>query len=196
MRFLLIKFNSGSNRIFYLLLFLICLYLLISRADYIAQRAYPFAYREIIITEAHKNRLEPLLVAAVIFVESSFNEKAQSAKGARGLMQIMPETGMWVAGQLGMDNFTAELLFEPQTNIAIGTWYIRDLLQQFNGNIYLALAAYNGGRSNVSMWLQKGIWDGRRETLKSIPFPETRYFVLKVERTYQRYKWIYKEIGN
>ncbi|NLJ55439.1 MAG: lytic transglycosylase domain-containing protein [Firmicutes bacterium] len=187
------KFMMGS-RFFYLLLFLICTYLLFSRAGYFIQKVYPFHHREIIIAEAHKNQLEPHLVAAVIFVESSFNEKAQSAKGARGLMQIMPETGRWAAGQLAMENFTDGQLFEPQVNIALGTWYLRNLLLQFNGNIYLALAAYNGGRSNVTLWLQKEIWDGQRKTLRNIPFPETRYFVLKVERIYQRYKQIYKEI--
>ncbi len=185
-----------SRRLFYLFLFLLALYLLISRAAYIAQRAYPFPYRQIILTEARSNNLEPLLVVAVAYVESSFDEKALSTKGARGLMQIMPETGSWAAERIGLENFTVEQLFEPQTNIAIGTWYLRDLLQQFDGNIYLALAAYNSGPNHVSLWLQKGIWDGRRETLQSIPFPETRYFVLKVERTYQRYKWIYKEIGD
>ena len=181
---------------FYLFLFLLALYLLISQAANITQRVYPFPYRQIIMTEARNNNLEPLLVVAVAYVESSFDEEALSTKGARGLMQIMPETGSWVAERLGLDNFTEEQLFEPQTNIAIGTWYLRDLLQQFDDNIYLALAAYNSGPNHVSLWLQKGIWDGRRETLQNIPFPETRYFVLKVERTYQRYKWIYKEIGD
>lgn len=184
-----------TDRLFYLLLLVIFLYLLFSRAGNITQRVYPLYHREIIVTEARKNQLDPHLVAAVIFVESSFHEKARSAKGARGLMQIMPETGLWAAGKLGMDNFTAEQLFEPQINIALGTWYLRDLLQQFNGNLYLALAAYNGGRSNVEMWLQKGTWDGRKKTIKNIPFPETRYFVFKVERAYQRYKQIYRNFG-
>lgn len=132
-----------------------------------------------------------MLVAALIWVESSFNKDAESAKGAIGLMQIMPETGSWAAGQMGLGDFTAEKLFAPDTNIKIGTWYLSQLLNQFGHNPYLALAAYNGGRGHVSSWLEKGIWDGSREGLANIPFPETYYFVKKVERVYKRYKALY-----
>jgi len=176
----------------FLSLFLLSLYLFIAQAKYLASFIYPFHYREIIIAEAQKNELEPLLVAAVVRVESSFNKLAQSPKGARGLMQIMPETAFWVAEQMGMDDFTEEKLFDPQINITIGTWYLRDLLRQFNGNKYAALAAYNGGRGHVSRWLQSGLWDGSRENLEKIPFPETRSFVLRVEQTYRRYQYIYQ----
>lgn len=108
-------------------------------------------------------------------------------------MQIMPETGLWVAGKLDLEDFTAEQLFEPRANIAIGTRYLGDLLEQFEGNVFAALAAYNSGPNYVRHWLQKGVWDGRLETIHNIPFPETRFFVLKVERIYQRYRWIYRE---
>lgn len=183
-----------SRRRLYLVLFLLALYLFITRAAYFAQRIYPFPHRRIILAEARNNDLDPLLITAVVYVESSFAEHALSSKGARGLMQIMPETGAWAAEQLGLDGFTAEQLFEPQVNIALGAWYLHDLSQQFDDNIYLALAAYNSGPNQVRLWLQKGIWDGRLKTLREIPFPETRCFVLKVERVYRRYQWIYKEI--
>jgi soluble lytic murein transglycosylase len=177
---------------FYLVVFLLFLYLFITQANYIARFVYPFHYRDIITMEAHKNELEPLLVAAVVWVESSFNKEAESSKGARGLMQIMPETGFWVAEQIGMDDFTEDKLYDPLVNISIGTWYLRDLFRQFDGNTYVALAAYNGGRGHVSRWLQNGLWDGSRDRLENIPFPETRLFVLRVEQTYRRYKQIYK----
>ena len=118
------------RRLFYFFLFLLFLYLVILNASYLAQRAYPLPYRQVIMAEARRNDLEPLLVVAVIYVESGFDAKALSSKGARGLMQVMPETGKWVATQqLGLDNFTAEQLFEPRINVAIGTRYLCDLLR-------------------------------------------------------------------
>lgn len=180
------------GRIIYLAVFLLFLYLFITQANYILRFVYPFHYRDIIATEAHKNELEPLLVAAVVWVESSFNKEAESFKGARGLMQIMPETGFWVAEQIGLEDFTEDQLYDPQINIMIGTWYLRDLYRQFDGNTCVALAAYNGGRGHVRRWLQNGLWDGSRDRLENIPFAETRLFVLRVEQTYRRYKQIYK----
>ena len=107
-------------------------------------------------------------------------------------MQIMPETGLWVAEQIGMEAFAEEKLYDPLVNITIGTWYLQDLFCQFDGNKYAALAAYNGGRTYVSRWLKSGLWDGTKNELGNIPFPETRFFVLKVDKTYKRYQQIYQ----
>ncbi|HHT47574.1 MAG TPA: lytic transglycosylase domain-containing protein [Firmicutes bacterium] len=185
------KKSQRNLRILYLVLFLLLFYFFITQSNYLVRFFYPFPYRDIIIGEAQKNGLEPLLVAAVIMVESSFNEEAKSPKGALGLMQVMPETGFWAAEQMQLELFSLEQLFDPHINIAIGTWYLAGLFRQFNGNLYAALAAYNGGRGHVSRWLREGIWDGTRESLNDIPFPETYNFVLKVERTYKQYKRIY-----
>jgi soluble lytic murein transglycosylase len=179
------------KRLLFLFIFLLVLYLFITQANYLGRFVYPFSYREVIVEEAKKNNLDPLLIAAVVWVESSFNDNAESAKGARGLMQVMPETGTWAAEQIGLENFSKEKLFDPHINITIGTWYLGDLFRQFDGNPYVALAAYNGGRGHVRRWLQEGIWDGSRESLTDIPFPETRSFVIKVEQAYNRYHQIY-----
>jgi len=106
-------------------------------------------------------------------------------------MQIMPETGFWIAEQLGLESFSEEKLLDPSVNILLGTWYINNLLQQFDAELYPALAAYNGGRGHVKRWLDDGIWDGKRENLEDIPFAETRSFIKKVEKTYMRYQQIY-----
>jgi soluble lytic murein transglycosylase len=179
------------KRLLFLFIFLLVLYLFITQANYLGRFVYPFSYREVIVEEAKKNNLDPLLIAAVVWVESGFNDNAESAKGARGLMQVMPETGTWAAEQIGLENFSKEKLFDPHINITIGTWYLGDLFRQFDGNPYVALAAYNGGRGHVRRWLQEGIWDGSRESLTDIPFPETRSFVIKVEQAYNRYHQIY-----
>ncbi|MEW5921778.1 MAG: lytic transglycosylase domain-containing protein [Bacillota bacterium] len=172
-------------------LFMLALYFFIAMAPFFSRLLYPLPYKEIIVEHSHRYNLEPQLVAAVIRVESNFHSGAVSAKGARGLMQIMPETGAWAAAQVGMNDFAPEKLFDPLVNISLGTWYLQDLYRNFSGNTYAALAAYNGGRGHVKRWLEEGIWDGSRENLEDIPFAETRIFVLKVEKAYRRYHQLY-----
>ncbi len=188
------QFTLRVKHIFFLALFLLALYFFVSQARFFQSLVYPFAYQDIIMEEAQKNGVEPFLVVAVIWVESGFRESAESAKGARGLMQVMPQTAMWAAEQMGMEDYSHDKLFEPSTNIAIGTWYLGNLFREFDRNPYLVLAAYNGGRGHVSSWLQKGVWDGSREAIEDVPFLETRSYVLKVERVYKRYRHIYPHL--
>lgn len=181
------------KRIAYLVLFIctfaLACYLLAS--PLVGRFFYPLHYQEYISAYAAEYRVDPLLVAAVIYTESGFRQDAVSARGARGLMQIMPATAGWVAGKIGYDEFSPEMLFEPRCNIQIGTWYLADLLQQFHGSEAVALAAYNGGRSEVRRWLEQGIWDGSAERLEQVPFSETRTFVRRALKTYARYYEIY-----
>lgn len=174
-------------------LFLLALYVLVVSSPFFSRLIYPLVYKELIVEHARRHNLEPQLVAAVIRVESNFYSEAESPKGARGLMQIMPQTGAWAAAQAGINDFTPDQLFDPWTNIYLGTWYLHDLKRSFNENIYAVLAAYNGGRGHVKRWLEEGVWDGSRENLEDIPFAETRSFVLKVERAYRRYLELYKD---
>lgn len=151
---------------------------------------YPLTYEAIIFRRAEQHGVDPYLVAAVIRSESRFRPRATSSQGARGLMQIMPETGKWVADQMGLD-FDAELLYDPDYNINMGCWYLADLLHEFGGDPVLALAAYNGGRTNVKEWLQEQRWTGEHETLDQIPFQETRHYVAAVLRDHKRYLLLY-----
>jgi len=153
---------------------------------------YPLPYRDSIFKYSRQFKLDPYLVAAVIRVESKFNPYAKSARGALGLMQLMPGTARWVAGNLKVD-FKEEQLFDPQYNIMIGCWYLSNLESEFGGNLLLILAAYNGGRGNVRRWIKNRQWGGNLQTVDQIPFPETREFVKKVLRDYERYKLIYGE---
>lgn len=107
-------------------------------------------------------------------------------------MQIMPDTGVWAAQQMGLDDFSPDQLFDPEINIAIGVWYLALLIRQFDGNEVLAVAAYNGGRTNVLRWLDEGIWSGERQSAASIPFPETRGYVQKVFSTYDWYLRVWR----
>src|SRR5699024_4703950 len=114
---------------------------------------YPVAYRAAIVKYSNENDIDPYLVASIINVESSYDKLAVSSKGAKGLMQISPQTGQWGSEVLGMDNYNESDLFDPDINIKIGSWYINRLLKEFNGDLDLTLAAYNAGSGNVRKWL-------------------------------------------
>ena len=152
----------------------------------------PLHYEDLIAAHCRRHNLDPFLVAAIIGVESHCQPDAVSSKGARGLMQLMPDTGRWAAGYLGIEGYSDDLLFQPDVNIRIGSWYLRQLLNQFGGNLGIALAAYNGGPSNVDKWLASGIWSGSIDDLHQIPFAETARYVGKVTRTYQLYLRAYE----
>lgn len=156
---------------------------------------YPINHQETIIKHATTQKIDPLLVAAVIRTESKFHSKATSRSGALGLMQIMPDTAKWIAQQRGDEEFHKELLFEPDVNIEYGTWYIANLSKEFDGDLVLVIAAYNAGRGNVNRWLAEKKWTGEHTTLEQIPFPETREYVKRVLKNYENYRELYPELS-
>ncbi|MBU5455434.1 lytic transglycosylase domain-containing protein [Caproiciproducens sp. MSJ-32] len=153
--------------------------------------SYPLSYKNIIRKYSKQFDVDPYLVAAIINVESNFNKDAISSKDARGLMQISPTTGKWASEVLTIENFTLDRLFEPDVNIMIGTWYINMLSKEFNNDLYLVLAAYNGGSGNVSKWLEDKKYCDDGENLRKIPFKETEQYVEKVIKNYEIYKKLY-----
>ena len=154
---------------------------------------YPFPHRELILEHSGEYNADPYLVLAVIRTESRFYSRARSRVGARGLMQIMPETGQWVADQMKMANYRDDLLFIPRYNISMGIWYLAYLDKTFAGDLPKMLASYNAGEKKVKRWLAEGTWTGREKDIHQIPYPETREYVEKVLFDYQVYKRIYKE---
>lgn len=160
------------------------------------QHAYPLHYKDVVLRHATEHRIDPLLVTAVMHVESSFRPNAVSPKGAKGLMQLMPATAEWAASQMGMESYSEEMLFDPEVNVAIGVWYLANLRRLFDNDTALALAAYNGGRANVLRWLEEESWAGTVEDADSIPFPETRAYVKRVLATYEWYRRVWgAEVG-
>lgn len=147
---------------------------------------YPYPYQEMIEREAARYGLDPLLVVSVIRVESGFAPDARSTVGARGLMQLMPDTAAWVARKVKLTGFSTEQLEDPETNIHLGCYYLGYLRRQFPGELSLMLAAYNGGEGNVAKW---------RRTPDAIKaaFPETRTYVRRGLRTYRMYQLLYRE---
>ncbi|NLO89509.1 MAG: lytic transglycosylase domain-containing protein [Clostridia bacterium] len=186
---MIIRFTAFKRFFLIITISLILIFLFVN-VNFFLKFLYPFPYRDIIYRYSKQFDLDPFLVVSVIKVESRFNPYAESQQGALGLMQIMPETALWVAKNLNV-GYSKEKLFEPEYNIMLGCWYLSNLHSEFKGNLALVLASYNGGRGNVREWLRTGQWDGNIDSLEDIPFSETRDFVKKVLKIYDRYKKIY-----
>lgn len=153
---------------------------------------YPLEYKESIIKYGGMHKIDPPLLAALIKTESNFESHAESSKGAKGLMQITPKTGEWIAETIGMKDFNESALFDPETNLKLGCWYIEHLADYYSGSFELVFAAYNGGRGNVDKWLKDKSLSSNGITLDTIPFAETENYLSKLKKNYYIYKQIYE----
>jgi soluble lytic murein transglycosylase len=155
----------------------------------------PLHHEDIIRQQARAKGLDPALIAAVIFAESKFRGR-MSRTGAEGLMQIQPATARFIARRSGAANFQLSDLGTPQVNIQYGSYYLRYLLGRYGGNRVLAVAAYNGGETNVDRWIVDTGRRGVQFTLGDIPFPETRAYVARVLKAQRDYRATYpRELG-
>jgi soluble lytic murein transglycosylase-like protein len=146
---------------------------------YFLKMYYPVKWENVIKKNAEKNGLDPYFVMALILQESYWNPRAKSRVGATGLMQLMPATGEELGRQLhGI--FSSTRLTNPETNIEIGTFYLKHLMQIFNNNPQLVAASYNAGQGNVLKWRRGAPRKPMDEFLESIPFAETRNYVKRV----------------
>jgi soluble lytic murein transglycosylase len=141
--------------------------------DWYLRLRYPLRYEHIIRGHAENYRLDPALVAAVIYQESKFDPNARSDSGAIGLMQLLPDTAMGIATRTGGSAFRVSDLRNPEINVRYGSWYLRHLLDKY-GSDERALAAYNGGQGNVD---------------RGVIYPETQHYVervLELQRIYRK----------
>jgi soluble lytic murein transglycosylase len=150
----------------------------------------PLSDAAVIREQAVDKHLDPALIAGVIYAETKFDPRTSSA-GALGLMQILPATAGFIAHLSGGVRFTTGDLATPKINVAYGSWYLRYLLDHYEGDEMLAVAAYNGGLANVDAWVAKARSEGRRLTVADIPFPETRAYVQRVMRAQAEYHVVY-----
>jgi len=140
---------------------------------------FPMPHRDAVVTRARAINLDPAYVYGLIRQESRFITDARSHVGASGLMQVMPATAKWTAKKIGLVNFTPAQITDRDTNIAIGTGYLKLVMDDFAGSMPLAAAAYNAGPSRPRSWrngpiLEAAIW------AENVPFSETRDYVKKV----------------
>jgi len=166
---------------------LLCGAIVISQIHRVGEDELPLADVTIIRDQAAEKHLDPALIAAVIYAESKF-EPRPSPAGAEGLMQLLPSTANYLARLSGGTAFTVSDLATPAVNVAYGSYYLRYLLDHYDGNEMLAVAAYNGGLTNVDRWRAHAEGEGRQLTVQEIPFPETREYVQRVLGAEQIYR--------
>jgi len=152
---------------------------------------YPLRYEEELRRQAESKGLDASLVAALILQESSFDPAALSGAGARGLMQVMPATGRSIARAKGV-RFLRSALHDPRTSLDFGTHYLRQMSDRFGGDVEKVLAAYNAGPHRVDAWtaLRPGL--SAEEFIESIPFTETRQYVMLVLANREHYRRLYQ----
>jgi len=143
-------------------------------------------YRDHIEKYAAQNDVHPAFIAAIILRESSYDPMAESNVGARGLMQVMPDTYEFVSGKLN-DGASWDDMYDAETNIRYGCWYIGYLSKIFNGDPIRIACAYHAGPNNVKLWAMKYAPDGVKLRLEDIPMEDTQYYAGKVMNAYAIY---------
>lgn len=169
---------------------IVCLVLVcvaaIALRGFIVYSIYPLEYADEIKAASAEYSLDKYTVSAVICAESHFDKDAVSRTGAAGLMQLMPATAEWAAEKMGLDNYTEEMLYDPETNITLGCWYLKYLSGLFGGDKRKVIAAYNAGPANVQDWIDSG-------QMNDIPFEDTKKYLETVQRNYDIYKGLYPD---
>ena len=156
--------------------------------------AYPKAYKNFVHAAAQEFQVPPEFIWSIMRAETFFKKAAISPVGAKGLMQLMPHTARMVASLMENQlSYRESELFKPETNIRLGTKYLRRLLKKFNGSIPLAAAAYNAGPHRVEDWLSKFGSLDMDEFIEHIPFRETKKYVKKVINNFNVYQAVYSK---
>mgnify|MGYP000045576834 CR=1 FL=1 len=156
---------------------------------------HPYEYRELIEMQAANYNLHPAFVASIVLNESSFRPGVKSSADAMGLMQIRPDTGNYINRALDIPDYNHQLLYEPETNILFGCYYLGELSERFMGDPVLVAAAYNAGPNNVQNWLNNSSYSADKRTipLDNIPFGDTQTYARRVLRDFAAYKRLYYE---
>jgi len=159
-----------------------------------AERAqHPLYYEAWIREYADAQGIDPALIASIILCESSYEPQAVSRLGARGLMQLMEDTAAWVAHKLDEDDasYSFDRLFDPETNIRFGAWYLGYLSRRFDGDNKKIVCAYHAGQGNVDSWLKNPSYSSDGVTLDTIPTQDTANYAGRVLRAMEIYRKYY-----
>ena len=163
--------------------------------DSILKMIYPTKYSEYVEKYADEYCVDKYLIYALIKAESNFDPEVTSSSDARGLMQLMEETAVERSNLIDEETIEAHDLYDPETNIRLGTSYLSYLLGLYNDNMILALAAYNAGLGNVQQWIQDEIIKPDGSDIENIPYKETENYVRKIIRDYQMYLRLYDGVN-
>ena len=165
-------------------------WMLLERRPDITITNYPVEYEALIRQYAAENEIPPAYVAAVILAESSYRPEAVSQVNAQGLMQILPSTAEWIAGKFD-ESYTEGCLFDPETNIKYGCWYLGFLMRRYDGSMRCSSAAYHAGQGTVDKWLADPAYSSDGKTLDKIASDATGTYVERVLKYYEKYEEIY-----
>jgi soluble lytic murein transglycosylase len=166
-------------------------FVIVSRVQHVTGNgALPLSDASVIREQAADKHLDPALIAGVIYAETKFDPRTSSA-GALGLMQLLPATAQYIARLSGGVRFSTSDLGTPRINVAYGSWYLRYLLDHYEGDEMLAVAAYNGGLANVDAWVAKARGEGKTLSVAEIPFPQTKAYVRRVMWAQAEYRATY-----
>ncbi len=152
---------------------------------------HPFPYRDLITAEAREKGLDPFLVAGLTRQESLFTTRISSPAGARGLMQIMPQTGAALARGAGIDGWDEELLFQPEINVHLGTTYLAEQMRTYDGSLPAVFSAYNAGPLRIRAWSAFPEYGNEEIFTERIPYRETRDYVKILTRNISVYRGLY-----
>lgn len=167
-------------------------WMLLSRRPQVTVRRYPMEYEATIRARAAEQGVDPALAAAVILAESDYQPEAVSAANAQGLMQLLPPTAEWIAGKFD-ETYAEGSLFDPDTNIKYGCWYLGYLARRFNGNLACMIAAYHAGQGRVDEWLSNPDYSPDGAKLTAIPSQATDTYVKRVLEYYEKYREMYAD---
>lgn len=171
---------------------LIMIFIMVLNIKSVIGLLYPTYYTDAVSTYSEIFEVDSCLIYSIIKTESDFRREAKSNKGAIGLMQIMPETGKYISELLGDQEYSESKLLKPEVNIRYGTYYFSKLYNDFDKNSEMAIAAYNAGEGNVRKWIINN--DGYVYIdIKSIPFKETKEYIMKVKINQLFYKYLYED---
>lgn len=157
----------------------------------ILKALFPLPYKEKVDKFSSERNLDPFLVLAIMKQESKFKQFARSGSFALGLMQLIPPTAIKIAGSLGLSDFNLEQLYQPETNINLGTKFLQDMVDKYGNRIEVIAAGYNSGEANVSRWLDSTSTDEAIDFFSNIDLPETRNYVMLVKTHYDWYRRVY-----
>ncbi len=158
---------------------------------FVLKLTHPLHFSDLIVADALDKELDPLLVLAMVRQESAFEWNVNSWAGARGLMQIMPTTGDWIAQQLAWKNYASSALYRPYLNVRFGVWYMARQMQTFGQDVAASLAAYNAGPGRVLRWQTAELDPDDDLFLESMPMSEPISYVRRIYTHYSIYRKLY-----
>ena len=172
----------------WVILIIVVILVMIFAYNFIVKTVFPIKYSEYVEKYSEEYDVDKYLIYSIIKSESNFNENAHSSKSAIGLMQLMKNTGDEIGKKIGIENVD---LYNEEMNIMIGTKYISDLIEKYDGNINLAIIAYNAGTGNVNKWIEDGVIKADGSDIENVPYKETNMYIRKILRNYKIYKFFY-----